>query len=248
MNGELISRADLGRGDRASMCALMMRHYEGVSRGAFERDLSDKDYVIRITDGEGTLRGFTTFALVPVTFGGERIWTLYSGDTIVDPSARRSSALARTWIDSVRVLRDRLGGERLVWLLICSGPRTYRFLPVFFREFFPRFDRDTPPATERLVHTLASARYGRRYDGDTGIVQLANPTPLRALEHEGPGVPLDDHVACFLRRNPGHEAGDELVCFTELCDENLTRAGRRMAREGERRRAPGIDPGFEVAV
>jgi hypothetical protein len=40
----------------------------------------------------------------------------------------------------------------------------------------------------------------------------------------------DAHVEFFLRANPGHAAGDELVCVTELCDANLTLAGRRMVR------------------
>ena len=45
----------------------------------------------------------------------------------------------------------------------------------------------------------------------------------------------DPHVAFFLKRNPGHGDGDELVCLTELSDDNLTRAGRRMV-------APVINP------
>ena len=39
---------------------------------------------------------------------------------------------------------------------------------------------------------------------------------------------MTPHIAFFLATNPGHVRGDELVCLTELCDENLTRAGRRM--------------------
>jgi benzoyl-CoA reductase/2-hydroxyglutaryl-CoA dehydratase subunit BcrC/BadD/HgdB len=40
----------------------------------------------------------------------------------------------------------------------------------------------------------------------------------------------DPHVAYFLQQNPGWREGDELVCLTEIDDENLTVAGRRMIR------------------
>ena len=40
----------------------------------------------------------------------------------------------------------------------------------------------------------------------------------------------DPHVRFFLARNAAHAAGDELVCLTELHDDNLTAAGARMVR------------------
>jgi hypothetical protein len=46
------------------------------------------------------------------------------------------------------------------------------------------------------------------------------------------GVPSgrerNPHTEFFLSKNPGYVNGDELVCLTELCPENLTAAGRRM--------------------
>ena len=49
-----------------------------------------------------------------------------------------------------------------------------------------------------------------------------------------PGRLANPDVAFFARVNPGHEAGDELVCLTTLDDDNLTRAGRRMLARGRR--------------
>jgi hypothetical protein len=42
------------------------------------------------------------------------------------------------------------------------------------------------------------------------------------------GRELNAHIAFFLTRNPGHAAGDELACLTEITEDNLTAAGRRM--------------------
>ncbi len=231
MRGQVLERSALSSEDRGAMFALMDAHFLGVTRELFERDLEDKDYVLLLTEETtGALCGFTTFALMPTAFEGEPLWVLYSGDTIVERDQRRSFALAHNWIGAVRRLREELSIDRLVWLLICSGPRTYRFLPVFFERFFPHFERPTPSGVRRLIDHLAGQRYGRAYDRASGVVRLANPQPLRVQDFPGTTGGVDPHVACFLRHNPGHRVGDELVCLTELSDDNLTRAGWRMVR------------------
>jgi hypothetical protein len=116
---------------------------------------------------------------------------------------------------------------RYYWLLLTSGFRTYRFLPVFWREFFPSRDRPTPGAMQELIDQLARERFGDAYDPARGIVRFPRPQRLRpALAALPAGRVADPHVAFFLTRNPGH--GDELVCVTELTEANLTAAGRRM--------------------
>jgi hypothetical protein len=114
--------------------------------------------------------------------------------------------------------------------LISSGYKTYRFLSVFFREFYPRYDRATPPEVQAIMAHLAQERFGSDYDRASGIVRFSEgATPLR------PGVAQVDarrlknpHVAFFCARNPGHARGDELVCLADLCPDNYTAAGKRM--------------------
>lgn len=247
MNGRLIEREQLTAAERAAMWALMDRHFLGVAPGVFERDLAAKDHAILLTDRDGVLRGFTTLSVVPVRFAGEALTAVYSGDTIVDRGARGSFALAATWIDSIRRLRQAdpatLAARRMVWLLICSSPRTYRFLPLFFRDYHPRAGATPPAEVRRLIDHLAHARYGDAYDPVRRVVRLPDPQPLRPELHPAAGE-RDEHDRCFLGANPGHHRGDELVCFTELDDDNLTAAGRRMVTAGERaRRASGRPEG-----
>ena len=172
-----------------------------------------------------------------VEFEGQKISVVHSGDTIVDPGAWGSSMLARTWIDSVRRLHLLYGHGRLWWLLITSGFRTYRFLPVFWKTFFPRFGQVMPPDQQAMLNMLAHRRYGDAFNSETGVVQLAHPQRLRGELIEVPeGKRRDPHVAFFLETNPGCVLGDELVCLAELGEENLTRAGWRMVHAGEARR------------
>jgi hypothetical protein len=160
---------------------------------------------------------------------GSAVTAIYSGDTIVAPEAWGSPALARTWIAAVNHLRASFPERACYWLLLTSGFRTYRFLPVFWREFYPRCGAPTPRKAQQLLDHLARARYGAAFDRGAGIVRFLQPQRLRAeLRETAAGRRKDQHVAFFLERNPGHQEGDELVCITEIDGSNLTPAGRRM--------------------
>jgi hypothetical protein len=134
----------------------------------------------------------------------------------------------------VRALRERHPRGRLIWLLLTSGFRTYRFLPVFWRDFWPRWDAPMPPEIRALRDRLAREKLDPLYDPETGIVRFTEPQVLREDLGEIPAGRLaDPHVAFFLAANPGWVHGDELVCLAELAEWNLTSAGRRMWREGK---------------
>ena len=174
--------------------------------------------------------GFSTILAYETTFAGSPMSVICSGDTIVAPEAWSSQVLPRSWIESVARLRKQYSRGPYIWLLITSGFRTYRFLPVFWQYFFPRFDAETPARYTRMIDQLAGKRFGDQYDPARGIVRLRNPQRLReGLAGIPPGREDDPHIAFFASRNPGHMAGDELVCIAELSPENLTPAGRRVA-------------------
>ena len=227
MNG-LLSHESLSIAQHDEMFALLAAHFEGVTREQFERDLAAKNWVVEIRR-DGRLLGFSTLLVREAQHEGRAITAIYSGDTIVAPEAWGSPALARAWIAAVNELLTPLPDRPCYWLLLTSGFRTYRFLPVFWREFYPRHDAPTPAPMRRLLRELAGAQYGSNFDATDGVVRFPQPQRLRgSLGVVPPGRAADEHVAFFLARNPGHARGDELVCLTEISDANLTRAGRRM--------------------
>jgi hypothetical protein len=234
VNGRLVRREELASAERRAMFALLGRWFAGISEERFEADLAEKSWVLLLESEDGRLAGFSTLLFYETALPAEGVSTVvYSGDTIVDPAAWGSSALSRCWIAAVRTLRERHPRGRLWWLLLTSGFRTYRFLPVFWREFWPRHDAPTPTGAQSRLETLARGRFGGLFDAPAGIVRFAHPQALRADLAAVPEGRLDDpHVAFFLARNPGWRAGDELVCLTEIAEENLTSAGRRMWHAG----------------
>jgi hypothetical protein len=223
-----LPRPDLGVERENEMFELLSRHFLGVTRTQFQRDLAEKNWVI-LLERAGRLVGFSTLLAYETSFREEPVSIIYSGDTIVSPKAWNSPALSRAWIACVRELRRSYPRGKYYWLLLTSGFRTYRFLPVFWREFHPRFDAPAPLEQKQVLDFLAKNRFGCQYDPENGIVRFAQPQKLRDGKNLLPtGKAADPHVNFFLERNPGHLFGDELVCLTELADENLTPAGRRM--------------------
>lgn len=229
MIGRLVRREALTPADRDAMLGLLATYFTGVTRERFEADLAEKNWALLLEE-DGRLRGFSTLRIYEMTLPeGELVTVVYSGDTLVEQEAWGTAALPRCWIAAVRKLRARHPRGRLWWLLLTSGFRTYRFLPVFWRDFWPRYDDPTPPEAKELIDFLARERFGHLYIDKEGIVRFPEPQVLRERCAEIPPGRLEDpHVAFFLEQNPGWVQGDELVCLTELTEENLTRAGRRM--------------------
>jgi hypothetical protein len=213
------------------MFSLLAAHFVGVDRTTFDRDLEDKSCAILLEDEAGDVRGFSTMVVYESCASGTPISVVYSGDTIVDRAWWGSPALARTWVRAVRQLAPASEPRDVYWLLLTSGFRTYRFLPVFFREFYPCFDAATPPRQASLLDVLARERFGQHYDAASGVVRFERPQILAPdLVTLPAGRMPDPHIAFFLERNPGFVYGDELVCLTRIDERNLTPAGRRMAR------------------
>lgn len=230
MKSWLLPVTKLHLSDRTAMYALLERHFLGITWYGFQTDLDRKNWVLLLKDETtNTLKGFSTLMFCETKFLGEKISVIYSGDTIVDPSVWSSTILPRSWIAAVNFLCQKYAENKLYWLLICSGFRTYRFLPVFWQEFYPRYDKNTPVLSENIMATLAQEYYGDRYERANGIVRFKFPQILREDLIEIPKErQANPHIQFFATKNPGYRFGDELVCLTEINYQNLTHAGKRM--------------------
>ncbi len=213
--------------DQLAMFSLLQTHFEGVHWPQFQADLGDKNWVILLKSA-GVLKGFTTFGFYPTQWEGETVSIVYSGDTITDPSMWSNPALAKAWTKAMQILHG-VRSEKLYWFLISSGYRTYRFLSIFAKQFYPHYLHPTPPSVQNFIHQLAQDKFQANYDPSLGIVRLPQPQVLTSNLRRVPTEKLGDrHVEFFLQKNPGHIQGDELVCLAEVSTENLTKAGLRI--------------------
>jgi hypothetical protein len=221
---------ELTAAQRDAMFALLARHYDRASREAFERDLDEKHWVIWLCEpGAERLCGFSTQMVLDRVVDGRPIRALFSGDTIVNRSDWGTNALAIAWGQLATQLVRREPDSQWYWFLICKGFRTYRFLSVFFDEFYPRCDRPTPLAVQSLLDALAADKFPAAYDREAGVVRAdRHDYVVRPEIGEPPPGRLDRHVAYFLERNPGYREGDELCCLAPLAMENFSAAARRL--------------------
>jgi len=221
---------ELTDGDRGAMFRLMEKYFENVRQERFEADLAEKEWVTLLYEiDSGELQGFSTLMRLEEEIDGEPVTAFFSGDTVVSRRYWRETLLPRLWGRLFFKLAEGLGERKVYWFLICSGYKTYRFLPVFFRTFYPCHRQQCPEHARRIMDSLASRKFPDEYDVKRGVVRLRNATPLKPGVAEVTDQRLKDpHVAFFQAINPGHIHGDELVCLTEVDCRNLTRAGRRM--------------------
>ena len=140
--GRVTSPEALSPTQRDRMYSLLAHYFADVTRPHFEHDLAEKEWVILLTDTVSEqIQGFSTLMRLEVTVDGQPVVAFFSGDTIIHQDYWGETALPRLWGRHVFGLAETVRQARVYWFLISSGYKTYRFLPVFFREFFPTYQR-----------------------------------------------------------------------------------------------------------
>ncbi len=233
LDPRLVEVDDLSAEQRDHLFALMDRHYENVQRDVFEADLAEKQWVILVTDaGTQQVCGFSTQRMLEVEVEGVPVVALFSGDTIIDQAYWGDPGLARVWGQLALSLIDEYVGTELYWFLLSKGYKTYRFLPLFFREYYPRLETQTPPRIRKVLDALALQRYPEEYDPRAGIVRTSDRQYWlrRGVADVTAGRLQNPHVQFFESLNPGASQGDELCCLAPLRHENFTPAAYRVMK------------------
>lgn len=224
--------------DKAQMYDLYCAYYTNSHSSVFLNDLAQKNYAILLRDDAGAIRGFSTLALDTEVYDNTVLKVLYSGDTIVDKTYWGPPLLPRAWLQFAGQLSVESPGVPLYWLLIVKGHRTYRYLQLFSKQYYPRYNVETPASVQNVMQALAVRRFGQAYNPSTGLVFF--PEPRSALIPELAVIPEKDRgrpeVQFFLSRNPHYTQGVEMVCLCELSQKNLTRLSLKWFLEGVEQR------------
>lgn len=231
LNGRLVRAPDVTDSERNDMFSLMETYYEHMDRSVFDADLDEKQWVILLQDpSHSVVHGFSTQMILDLAVDDRPVRALFSGDTIVDHEYWAQNPLAQVWGQFALSLIDANCSAQLYWLLITKGYKTYRFLPVFFHEFYPCFDGPTPAWASRVIDALVRHKYPTAYNSGAGIVRAdLFGCRLRSEVAEITNRRLrDPHIRFFAEKNPCHARGDELCCIAPLTRENFTTAAYRV--------------------
>jgi hypothetical protein len=236
LEGRIVTVPEITTPTQQEMFAILGRYFDGYEWSNFQTDLAEKDGVL-LLERSGAVKGFTTFKFLSAEIQGRQVRGVFSGDTIVEQECWGQQALSTTWS---KYMLDESQRENtpFYWFLISSGYKTYRFLPVFFNEFFPRHDRTTPTFEQAVIDTFATMRFGDMYDPARGTIRFRHsqerlkPGVAEVTETKG----ANPHVRFFVEKNPYHAEGEELPCLAEVSPTNYkTSALRRFGIEYEQR-------------
>lgn len=212
---EKLSEAEICR-----LFSLMEETYDSCDKGQFIEDLLEKDDLILLKDQANTIQGFTTLISSSVCINGEQARVVFSGDTLISREYWGTPTLA---VATVRYFCKLYNKDMapLYWILISKGYRTYRFMPLYFHEFWPRLDSTIPAQIKAIRDKYITKKYGSRYNSERAIISAdESQYYLNSEQQECHGSSRPD-VAFFLEANPGYTKGDELVCICEISPENF---------------------------
>jgi hypothetical protein len=235
LQSQILSAATLDPGTRQSMWNLFSQYYANVDRDVFEKDLSEKNHVIVIRERRGkAVQGFSTLQTFTKEVMGRRFGVIFSGDTIVARQYWGQTLLQKAFLRYIMQYKLSHPLMPVYWFLISKGYKTYLLMARNFLEYWPRYERPTPPWERAALHRLASDKFGDSWQSERGVVVFDKcPGKLR-----GEVAPIDEalrqrmpQVRFFEQINPGHAAGEELCCMglvnAQLCAYYLQKLGRK---------------------
>jgi len=223
LHGQMVKVRDLGNDDIGRMIELFKIYFANIKDEKFLKDLYTKDCVLLLKDAHETIQGFTTIKFLKVNIESKSIRAIFSGNTIIAKDFWGKSDMPRVWMQCMLAEKGKNLDQPLYWFLICSGYKTYKMLPNYFREFWPRYDRPMPPEIKKTIDFLAASMFGSDYDRKTGIIRFSDTQERLRGEYSKISEALltDPHINFFAQANPGHHLGHELACLADFCDENL---------------------------
>lgn len=213
---KFVTVTDLSSETVNRMSELYLDNYDGSSETRFLKDLQEKDGVLLLYY-QDALVGFTTLIVYEVDWKGGPVRVVYSGDTIVSPNHWGQQELAFAWIQRIGQIKRESPSKPLFWFLLVKGHRTFKYLNVFGKNFFPHWEIDRTDL-KPLADKLAFSKFGEEYNPVTGIVEF-----LTSRGHLKPHIaePSAEELTkvstrFFIEKNSGYTKGHELVCLCEL--------------------------------
>jgi hypothetical protein len=189
---------------------------------------TDRDYMLKTLNehqriilfrsrDERALIGMASVDLYPAMFRGRRLAVLFTSHVVILEQYRGHNLIQRAGLRLFLEARLRFLFRPIYWFFDTFSYKSYLLLPRNFREFWPRFDRETPEWERALMDQLAAQTYGAAWRPAQGIAARSGRKRLRPdaapLEEKLAGIP---EIEFYVRANPGHAEGDMLVCLCPL--------------------------------
>ncbi len=206
--------------DIQSMFSVFSKYYDKISPDVFKSDLSKKDDVILLFDKkDSSLKGFSTLLHYEFILEGQKVFGVFSGDTILEKEYWGGSVLQKAFSRYMFNLKLSRPLSPLYWFLISKGYKTYLLMTNNFSTHFPRFDEQTPSKFKSIMDKFAMDLYPDNYNSLTGLIEFPevhdhlkdNVAPItEEMKSRSPQIKFFSEV------NQNWQRGSELVCLAEF--------------------------------
>lgn len=223
LKGTVVPRSVVSASETKQMVQLLNECFSNVDESIFLEDLERKDEVLLLRDCSGAICGFSTLLKFRHSVLGHSYRVVFSGDTVISPGHWGGTELPAVWGAHLMRLYEKEPQVPLLWLLISKGIRTFKFLPVFFKRYYPSPDEQVPADVQKLMHSLGESCFGSQYDRQSGLVlPTAQSYFLREeFAAEQTAAEKRSYIEHFYSKNPAYRRGAELLCLTEFSPGNL---------------------------
>lgn len=207
----------------SAMYLLMEEFYDNTNEAVFRRDFFDKDYCLALYLEDGSLVGFTTQKILEIDVDGKKVNGMFSGDTIIHKDYWGDIELFKVWAKFWFEFAEEY--EEFYWFLICKGYKTYRIMPLFWKEFYPNYRIETPEYEQKLINAYASALYPDEYNSETGVIEYKSIKDKlkNGVANVGDREMKNKDIAYFCKANPDYMNGNDLACIAKIDKEKLKR-------------------------
>lgn len=220
---KIIKQSEIDLSKRQLLLELYKHYYDNVVSENFFKDLDEKEWVILIEGENEEVYGFSTLQIIKLQLNQIEHIYLFSGDTIMHEEVRNSPILACAFAKFMYFLINKYPNNPLHWFLISKGYRTYRFLQVYFKEYYPVYDKNIPKEKKDVLDAIATYKFGDDYHPDNQIIHYKKAKDYLKPEHAEilDGKLKNPHICFFAERNKNYKNGDELACITDITEDNF---------------------------
>jgi hypothetical protein len=219
LQGKIYKQENLTLAIRNQLWALYSFYYDNTEYNTFILDLMDKNYVCLLRDsGNDLIKGFSTIKVYKKTFGKKVINIIFSGDTIVDSEYWGQRSLSTQLFKFFMKLKLKNPTTPVYWFLISKGYKTYLGMTRNFINYWPRYDKETPPLEKKIIQMLAEDKYPKNWIKELGLLKFES-CPGKLKSNVAPideDLLNDPDINFFHKINPDHAEGDELCCLAQV--------------------------------
>ena len=222
---------------------LTQRFYD-TERDHAQAKLKDHERTIlfRARDS-GELVGMASVDVYTATVQGRRLAVIYTSHVLLHEQYRGHNLIQKVGFQTFIKTRLRHPLRPIYWFFDTFSYKSYLLLPRNFKHYWPRHDQATPPHEHELMAHLASRTYGPAWSSEQGIVLRSNRKRLRPdTAPINASLAGNDALAFFARMNPGHAAGDMLVCLCPLTVSNWLHASMQAIKRLYKKRMGSARP------